>query len=329
MDVAAANRDIRPMADLRLEDVKVVLYDHQHNIRAIVRSVLDGLGFRQIQQCRSLRELGDAIDAEPADLLILDLDEDIRASCELINDIRYERRGLNPFVVTIGLTWRGEAPVIESALRAGTDDLVKKPISVHLLAQRITNLIHNRKSFVAAPEYVGPLRAGGGEVPAHAQFVEVPNSLREKSTGERKAGPSEESLRRAAETVSLRRLHGLASEIGTLAADLESRLGNGAGDLDDGVRRIAALSEHFGELSAASRSPSVQRLSESMIGLVRMVTDSGRPNRKHVEILRLHAQAIAAVSRGDVGAFDDVAFALDRATSLIGEDGARAPSGLD
>jgi len=319
-DMANGQNNPRPRAELKLDGINVVLYDHKHNIRAIVRSTLDGIGFRLIHQCRSPREVRETIERIVPDLLILDLDEDFRAVCDLIHDIRYERLGTNPFLVIIGMSWHPEARLIESALEAGTDDLVRKPVSARLLAERITNLVHNRKDFVATPEYVGPQRARGPGAQADAAHeVVVPNSLREKSTGEGSARIPEKAVKRASQVVNLRRLHGLANEIGGLASEVENALAAGANhdQMREPCQRIAELCDRFNDLAGASKMPNLVQLAVSLANLTQIVNGVFAPHRRQIEILRLHAQAIAAATRGDVGAINAVASALDEAAVRV------------
>ncbi|MFQ5958483.1 MAG: response regulator [Alphaproteobacteria bacterium] len=312
-----------PMIDLRLRSASVVLLEENGDIRRLVKSALLGIGFGTVHECETADKARSVTGSANPDLLVLDLDFDNAAVCSLIQDIRHARLGDNPFVVIIGLTHSPEEPVIQCALDAGTDDLVRKPVSTRLLTDRITNLIQNRKEFIATSDYVGPQRGKGvrseGEEVAQ---VKVPNSLRAKATGNKSTKSGDKEIKRAAHTVTLQRVYSLVLSIITLADRLEHLASQGlnGNSLAD---EIAKLCDLVAEVEGVKLPDTVRNLSQitaSMDNVMWTVAQMSSPPPRQFALLRLHAQAIAATMRGDHNASDEVATVLGKISRPDTED---------
>ncbi|MFQ5783975.1 MAG: response regulator [Alphaproteobacteria bacterium] len=309
------------MDDFNLSHTNLVLLAGQRELRNLIKSALHGIGFGFIRECRTVSQARLAIaNAEP-DLLIVDLDLDDGGVCKLINDVRYERLGGNPFLVIIGLTGRPEAVTVHSALEAGTDDVVRKPVSTQLLSGRIINLIRNRKQFVATSDYVGPKR-GEGVLPVSDDIVplEVPNSLRDKATNRRIAPVDEEAIRRAAMSIGLERLHRIALDVVRLGGELEALLAGGHDGfaIADVTARLSEMVSRVVGIDIPEDENRLPHLVASMRQAMETLSREARPSPRRVEVLRLHAQAIAATARGDEDDSGAVTAALGKATVLGG-----------
>ncbi len=301
------------MSTLNLRYVNVILLGAEQYSRHLIRSALQGLGFEFVLECRAVDQARRLIKSADPDLLLLDFDVDVDAVCGLINDIRHQRLGDNPFIVIIGMIGEAQEQAVRSALTAGTDDIIRKPVSARILAERITYLVRNRKQFIATPDYVGPERGEGVIETGDEIFpVEVPNSLRQKVTNERLELIDTTAIRRAAETVNVQRLYGLAVEVGTRCETIKERIAEGADAraLSDDIARVARLVERVARIDGPEDNPHLAKLATSMRDVMTMILTEERPGPRRFEILRLHALAVAATLRGDVDATDTVAKAL-------------------
>ncbi len=306
------------MVDLNLRYVNVVLLGAERHSRHLIKSALQGLGFEFVPECRSVDQVRSLVYTANPDLLLLDFDVDVEKVCQLISDIRHQRIGDNPFIVIIGMIGQADEQTIRMALSAGTDDIVRKPVSARILAERIANLVRNRKQFVATPDYVGPERAQGViEVDDEMVPLEVPNSLRQKATNDRLSLIDTAAIRRAAENVNVQRLYSLAIEVGTRCETIKQRIADGenARALSDDIVRVGRLVERVAQVDAPEDNPHLARLATSMRGVMEAVIADKRPSARRFEVLRLHALAVAATLRGDVDATDTVATALAAAVN--------------
>lgn len=307
------------MPDLHLENVNVVLLEEKSNVRVLVKSALKGIGFGNVFECRDVGRAKSLVEANSPDLLILDLDVDYEAVCELIRDVRHKRVGTNPFIVAIGLTWKPEPAVIQTALDAGTDDVVKKPISAQILIERVTNLIDNRKEFIAAPDYVGPCRGKGVRAMDNVvPQLAVPNSLRQKAIGNREVGIDGNEIARAAYVIAVQRLNGLAFEIADRAGKLERQAHENGADVraEEEIKHISDLVAQIQDLSKTESVRNLPTLVSSLSEFMAIVDRSAAPTTRQLATVRLHAEAIAAALRGESEASDDVTLALNAARTL-------------
>ncbi len=294
-----------------LKSANVVLLEENGAVRRLVKSTLLGIGFGTVNECGTADLARRIVEGTECDLIIVDLDHEDEAVCYIINDIRHARLGNNPFVTIIGLSHTPAEAVIEKVLDAGTDDLVRKPISTKLLSERITNLIQNRKDFVATSDYVGPQRSKGVRPETEeAAKVEVPNRLRDKASGTKKRDGEgqvdEKAIQRAAEAVNLQRLSGLVLLIINQSAQLEKAAASGANSVDI-TEDVAKLSHLVAEAKRIKLSHGVlgtSQLNASMARVMMAISESPAPSVCQIEVLRLHAQAIAAATRGDNSAAD-------------------------
>lgn len=307
------------MNDLNLRSATVVLLEENGVIRRLVKSTLLGIGFGVVSECASAEDARRVVESTDPDLMVLDLDHEGEAACDLINDIRHARLGDNPFVTIIGLTHSPAEMVIKKVLDAGTDDLVRKPISTRLLSERIINLIRNRKGFVATSDYVGPQRSKGvrPEIEEAAK-VEVPNRLRDKADGsalrEGAVKDDKDAILRAAEAVNLQRLGGLALVIVNQSVILGDAVAADPGDPDI-VDHLAKLSRLVAEARDVKLSHGVHdtsQLNASVSRIMTAVAGSPVPTSRQIEVLSLHAKAIAATTRGDTTATGKVVSAFNQ-----------------
>ncbi len=315
------------MIDSKLNAATVVLLEKNREIRGLVKSALLGIGFGTVQECKSTDKARSLMATAKPDLLVLDLDLDNAAVCALIQDIRHSQIGNNPFVIIIGLTQNPDKPVIQCALDAGTDDLVRKPVSTQLLIERINNLIQNRKEFIATSDYVGPQR-GKGVRPDDEEVaqVKVPNSLREKATGKKTATVDDREIERAAYTVTLQRVYSLVVDAIDIIDRLESAAAEGAGGggMAEDIGQLSALVSQIKDVKLPDAIRNLSQLTASMDTVLAAVEQTSSPSIRQFALLRLHAQAIAATMRGDHNASDDVAAALGQVTAPASGDGEMA-----
>ena len=297
-----------------LRSATLVLLESNSELRRLMKSALLGIGFGHVHHCRSIEQVREAALAPvKPDIFVLDLDNESDAICEMIGDIRHSRLGNNPYVIIIGMTLNPEEPVIQSVLNAGTDDVVRKPVSAKILTERISYLAKNRKDFVATAGYVGPQRAKGvrPEMEEAAQ-IKVPNSLSVKVSGKNLTKSDETEIERVGHSFTLQRIYSIILPIINISKELEEALAEGfnSDHFDQEISRIAGL---VGEVKAIELPDTVRDLTYLTDSLERVVVKLAHmpsPSLRQFEIVRLHAQAIAATMRGDHGSSDEVVTAF-------------------
>ncbi len=76
----------------------------------------------------------------------------------LIQEMRHQRLGPNPFIIVIMLLADADPDSVRKAIDSGTDDLLLMPVSPEQVFGRIEKLAKARKPFVVTHDYIGPDR---------------------------------------------------------------------------------------------------------------------------------------------------------------------------
>ena len=298
-----------------LKSATVVLFEPNGEMRRLVKSALLGIGFGFVHDCRTVGQVRDAAvaDTKP-DVFVLDLDRDKDVVCEISNDIRHSRLGDNPFVIIIGMTQRPEEMTIQDVLEAGTDDLVAKPVSSKILSERIAYLAKNRKDFVATPGYLGPKRAKGVRPDdEEAAKVKVPNSLNVKVSGRALTKIDEIEIQRAANSFTLQRLYGIMLPIINISTEMAEIASENPGEngFEQEISKIVILLSEVKGIEMPTTVRDLNHLTSSLEKVVDQLVQASSPSSRQFDIVRLHAQAIAATMRGDNEGSGDVVTAFN------------------
>ena len=166
-------------------DVEIYLGESHGQMRTALRSALRDIRLNvheDYEECEPLRQ---ALRDGNADMVIVDADLSGGDACSLIQAIRYDKLGPNPFVPVIVTSWDNDAARIRQLIDSGADGLLVKPTSVHAIQSHIDTIIHRRKPFVVTSTYIGPDRR---QDPAHTsdiRLIDVPNTLLSKVQGKR------------------------------------------------------------------------------------------------------------------------------------------------
>ena len=166
------------------QNVDLLLVDPKAEKRSTLRQTLNDLDFCEIRFGSSISDILLAIDTRLPDLIITDSELQDGDICKLIEGIRSNQIGPNPFLPFVVTTWNPSNELVTKVIDSGADDLLVQPISRSQLRDRINVLTFNRKPFVVTAMYIGPDRRKQPrpdrlEVP----LLQVPNSLHAKATG--------------------------------------------------------------------------------------------------------------------------------------------------
>lgn len=172
------------MSDLDLQSLdKVVAFIGEPNdqVRKELRQILNHAGLKQVSAHSNLANISKLMAQVPPDLLILsgDLDPGV---FDFIRDIRHNKIGSNPFVLITTLIAPEQVDAVKSAMQAGTDDIIIKPVKEEQLLQRLKRVTVNRAAFVVTSDYLGPDRRAKNR-PSAIRRINVLNTMLEKASG--------------------------------------------------------------------------------------------------------------------------------------------------
>jgi DNA-binding response OmpR family regulator len=164
----AADRGVhaarRLYGSMDLSALHVLVVDDNRHTAEIVKSILEGVGAREIRIATTTHDGFRRLQEEMIDLIILDQNLGAGgAGVDLVRRIRKDPASPNPFVPIIMLTGYADAKLVVTARDCGVSEFLVKPFTAVGLLKRIEALIFQPRPFVRAQDYFGPDRRRRGD----------------------------------------------------------------------------------------------------------------------------------------------------------------------
>ena len=261
------------------ETAATLVYDPVGPNRIATRASLHSLGFRRVELAPTLDVLRERLRLRSPDLLLVEVAGSETEACELVQQVRQGTLGENPFIVIIVTTWRRDGSIVGQVLNSGADDLIARPVSAHMLGERVKAFAERRKRFVVTMDYIGPDRRrearGRG-----AECIEVPNPLNirampnlSEEEGDRQIAAA---IRRGKETMESQKTRRDAVQLCLQWRMLEQRV-PGARDFREILPRIGRLASGIKQrLGDAEGREYCHAISQSVEGLIALVDQASR-----------------------------------------------------
>lgn len=141
-----------------LRDARFLVVDDHQPMREILRSLLYGLGARQVAEAKDAAQAFEMLRYGAYDILLSDYDMEGETGVQLARRLRRAVGNPNRRIAIVMVTGRAEGPVIVSARDAGIDEYLIKPLTVVSLTQKLEAVLKRRRPFVETPAYCGPDR---------------------------------------------------------------------------------------------------------------------------------------------------------------------------
>lgn len=143
----------------QLDKVKVLLVEDHFFMRNIWRTMLSGMGVREIVEASTVTDAFIALETDKFDMAIVDyhLGKD-GTGADFIRRLRAMEGKPAQFLPVIGCTADTRRAVINDFVTAGADELVAKPVSAASAYSRIFAVIERRRAFVRTKAFFGPDR---------------------------------------------------------------------------------------------------------------------------------------------------------------------------
>lgn len=294
------------MANLKFDEVGLLIADAGGGIRSEIKSILHYEGFREITEAESLAQVETQIDENNVDLLLIDSALPGGTVGDLIYRIRQYQLGTNPFVVVITMALEPSRDEIMQIIDSGSDDLLLKPISAGKLKERVNYLINDRKKFVVTTDYIGPTRRaqhreGTVEIP---QF-DVPNPLKAKVTGDMDDEFFQQEIDRFSAILNEQKMERNAVQIAYLVDRIlplyaESEVNK---NIIKPLNRLLFVAEDIGRRLEGTAYDHVGDLCASMVSVVKsMCQTPTSPDQKDLRLLPELSRAIEAAFELDTDA---------------------------
>jgi CheY-like chemotaxis protein len=143
---------------MQLRDARFLVVDDHQPMREILKSLLYGLGVRQIAEASDTAQAYELLSHGGFDMLLTDYDMDGGTGVELARRLRRAEGLPNRRIPIIMITGRTEGRVIFAARDAGIDEYLVKPLTAAALCQKVEATLARRRPFIDAPGYCGPDR---------------------------------------------------------------------------------------------------------------------------------------------------------------------------
>jgi CheY-like chemotaxis protein len=129
-----------------MNPVSVLITDDEANIRLMLRTALEGAGY-EVREAANGREALEAIEKDPPDLVLLDLNMPVLDGMGVLEQMRSIPRRRKPHVVV--LTAFGSIPAAVKATRLGAVDFLEKPITPDELRQTVRGALEEAPATTA------------------------------------------------------------------------------------------------------------------------------------------------------------------------------------
>jgi DNA-binding response OmpR family regulator len=143
---------------INLERAEALLLDETLEGLAILHQITAAFGMRRVRHCRSLDEAKRDVMKAHLDLILIGSNGHDASIYDFIRWLR--RSGLEPnaFTPTILISGHTQMRNVQQARDCGANFIVARPVSPHVLLERILWIARERRPFISGPGYVGPDR---------------------------------------------------------------------------------------------------------------------------------------------------------------------------
>jgi DNA-binding response OmpR family regulator len=283
------------LANWRYDQVRAVLAVADGGLRAAIRDALAQRGLRQFKTAETVDDLQSRLAGGEVDLLVTTLDLAGNDTGRLLQRMRHDEVGQNPFSVVVTLL---DHPDPRLARRA-VDDLLLVPFPPKQLVERLNTFVIGRRPFVITHDYVGPERPfQEGENRLALPRLEVPNPVRWQVVANTGGASLTEQIREASHRINLHKVKSYGAQICFLAeriAGLFAETGSQADILPD-VENLAAMGDDLLRRMAATTFAEARELNRALQALCERIRRNGRaPRAEEVGILPVLARTIRRV----------------------------------
>jgi CheY-like chemotaxis protein len=141
-----------------LESLRVLLVDDNQHMRAIVLTVLHGVGVTHIKEARDGSEALELMRDWPADIAIVDFQMFPIDGVEFTRLVRNSADSANPYLPIVMMTGHSERSRVMEARDAGVTEFVAKPVTAKAVLDRVQAVIFHPRPFIKSEDYFGPDR---------------------------------------------------------------------------------------------------------------------------------------------------------------------------
>ena len=122
------------------KNIKILIVDDFATLRMSLKSVLEQLGYPEMDEAKDGQEAIDKLKEKDYDLIISDIDMPVMNGFELLDYVKKDDNLKN--IPVIFITAGAEREKIVESIKAGLDAYITKPFSISTLQQKIENIFN-------------------------------------------------------------------------------------------------------------------------------------------------------------------------------------------
>lgn len=154
-----------------LSGLKVLVADDNVHLRAIVVSILSGVGITQVQECANGSEAIKCLRNWTPDIAIVDFHMNPIDGVEFTHLVRNSAESANPELPIIMLTGYADKTRVCEARDAGVTEFIVKPVTARAVFDRVNAVIFKPRPFIRSSDYFGPCRRRRQDPKFHGPFL--------------------------------------------------------------------------------------------------------------------------------------------------------------
>jgi two-component system chemotaxis response regulator CheY len=122
------------------KNIKILIVDDFATLRMSLKSVLEQLGYPEMDEAKDGQEAVGKLKEKDYDLIISDIDMPVMNGFELLDYVKKDDNLKN--IPVIFITAEAEREKIVESIKAGLDAYITKPFSISTLQQKIENIFN-------------------------------------------------------------------------------------------------------------------------------------------------------------------------------------------
>ncbi len=140
------------------ENMTVLIVDHNKHMQAVVQTILQGFGVRNIRAVSDAASAFQCLHSFPCDLVICEYLLTPVDGLEFVHMVRTAQDSRDPLIPILMLTSYSEYENVISARDAGITEFMTKPVSPTILYKHVVSIIEHPRQFVRCKKFFGPDR---------------------------------------------------------------------------------------------------------------------------------------------------------------------------
>lgn len=146
MSVAFAPR--AKSGEIDFASLSVLVVDDASHMRAILRTILAGLGVRQVKEAGDGADALERMNGTTFDIVFLDWEMPVLSGPETVALMRRHKDPIIASTSVVIVTAHADKARVEQARALGVQGMLVKPVSARLIHDRMVAVLRNRKPIV-------------------------------------------------------------------------------------------------------------------------------------------------------------------------------------